>query len=76
MHRIRLPYVRILIDVTIAQSRGVGLFITHLKKAPRESFERAGIIKLLGEDAICKDIASAMVRVEKLARERAGPQTY
>lgn len=54
----------------------MGLFITHLKKVPRESFERAGIIKLLGEDAICKDIASAMVRVEKLARERAGPQTY
>lgn len=65
----------ILIDV-IEQNHGVGLFITHLKKAPRELFERAGIIKLLGEDAICKDITSAMVRVEKLARERADPQTY
>ncbi|KAH9915418.1 sulfate anion transporter [Fomitopsis serialis] len=58
------------------QSRGVGLFITHLKKGPRGSFERAGIIKLLGEDAICKDVASAMVRVEKLVRERAGPQGW
>ncbi|KAI0733717.1 sulfate anion transporter, partial [Fomitopsis betulina] len=58
------------------QNHGVGLFITHLKKTPRDVFDRAGIIKLLGEDAICKDITSAMVRIEKLARERADPQIY
>ena len=58
------------------QSRGVGLFITHLKKAPRETFVRAGIIKLLGEGAICKDIASAMISVEQHTRERAAPQRW
>ena len=53
------------------QNRGVGLYITHLKRSPRESFEKAGIIGLLGEDAFLKDVASAMARVERAVRERA-----
>lgn len=33
------------------QSRGVGIFITHLRARPLEAFEKAGIVKLLGADA-------------------------
>ena len=54
----------------LPQSRGVGLYITHLKRGPRESFETAGIAGLLGEDAFLKDVASAMARVEQSMRER------
>ncbi|KAI0740680.1 sulfate anion transporter [Earliella scabrosa] len=52
------------------KNRGVGLYITHLKRSPRESFEKAGIIGLLGEDAFLKDVASAMARVEQAMREQ------
>ncbi|GBE80856.1 Putative sulfate transporter [Sparassis crispa] len=52
------------------KSRGVGLYITHLKPGPRESFERGGIITLLGDKAFCKDVASAMARIEQSMRER------
>ncbi|KAH9949279.1 sulfate anion transporter, partial [Amylocystis lapponica] len=52
------------------QSRGVGLYITHLRGGPRDAFERAGVVGLLGEDAFCKDVASAMARVEQSMRER------
>ncbi|KZT03929.1 sulfate anion transporter [Laetiporus sulphureus 93-53] len=52
------------------QSRGVGLYITHLKKGPHITFERAGIVKLLGEDSFCKDVAAAMIRIEQSSRER------
>ncbi|OBZ69840.1 hypothetical protein A0H81_10083 [Grifola frondosa] len=50
-------------------SRGVPLYITHLKKGPFESFKRAGIVKLLGDDAFCKDVGSAMAQVERHMRE-------
>ncbi|PCH35721.1 sulfate anion transporter [Wolfiporia cocos MD-104 SS10] len=52
------------------KSSGVGLYITHLKRGPHATFDRAGISRLLGEDAFCKDIASAMARIEQIARER------
>ncbi|CCM02968.1 uncharacterized protein FIBRA_05083 [Fibroporia radiculosa] len=52
------------------QSRGVGLYVTHLKGRPRAVFKRAGIVKLLGDDAFCKDVASAMVRIEQATRSR------
>ncbi|KAI0657719.1 sulfate anion transporter [Cubamyces menziesii] len=52
------------------KNRGVGLYITHLKPGPLLSFEKAGIVSLLGEDAFCKDVASAMARVEASMRER------
>ena len=38
--------------------------MTHLRSGPRETLERAGIIRLIGEDAIFNDVASAMMRVE------------
>ena len=52
------------------QNRGVGLYVTHLKRAPRASFEDAGVVRLLGEEAFCKDVASAMASVERAMRER------
>ncbi|KAI0710290.1 sulfate anion transporter [Cerioporus squamosus] len=52
------------------KNRGVGLYITHLKRGPRESFENAGIVDLLGEDAFLKDVASAMACIEQKMRER------
>ncbi|KAI0333331.1 sulfate anion transporter [Cubamyces sp. BRFM 1775] len=52
------------------KNRGVGLYITHLKPGPLLSFEKAGIVSLLGEEAFCKDVASAMARVEAAMRER------
>ncbi len=53
------------------QSRGVGLYITHLRPGPHAMFETAGVVALLGEEAFCKDVASAMARVEQAMRERA-----
>ncbi|KAI0077181.1 sulfate permease [Panus rudis PR-1116 ss-1] len=53
------------------QSRGVGIYITHLKRNPREAFKRAGIVDLLGESAFCKDVSSAMALIEQgSVRER------
>ncbi len=52
------------------QIRGVGLYVTHIKPAVRESFEKAGILNLVGEDAFLKDVASAMTRIEQAMRER------
>ncbi|KAI0295278.1 sulfate anion transporter [Russula brevipes] len=45
------------------RGRGVGVFITHLRAGPRVMFERAGIVKLLGEDAFYEDVGSAMGRL-------------
>lgn len=55
------------------QSQHVGLWITHLRRGPRESFERAGIIDLLGEDAFCRDVSTAMAKIgggQSYTRER------
>lgn len=53
------------------QNRGVGLYITHIKRSVRESFERAGIVQLLGEANFLKDVSSAMARIEQsTTRER------
>lgn len=52
------------------QTRGVGLYIAHLKPVPRDMFERAGVVELLGEQALCKDVAGAMALVEQAMRER------
>lgn len=48
------------------QSRGVSVFITHLRAGPREMFERGGIVKLLGEDAFYEDVGTA---INYLARD-------
>ncbi|TBU22922.1 sulfate anion transporter [Dichomitus squalens] len=53
------------------KSRGVGLYITHLRSGPRALFEKAGIVNMLSEDAFCKDVASAMTRIEQKMREHA-----
>ncbi|KZT22517.1 sulfate permease [Neolentinus lepideus HHB14362 ss-1] len=45
------------------KNRDVELFIAHLKKGPREVFERAGIVKLLGEDAFQENVGAAMARI-------------
>lgn len=53
------------------KGRGVGLYITHLKGGPRESFELAGLADLLGERAFCRDVSSAMTLIEQSnVRER------
>jgi high affinity sulfate transporter 1 len=47
------------------QSRGVGVFITHLRSGPRKMFDKAGVVKLLGDDAFYDNLADAMARVER-----------
>ncbi|KAJ3532661.1 hypothetical protein NM688_g7391 [Phlebia brevispora] len=47
------------------QNRGVEIYITHLKTLPRQAFERAGLVKLLGEAAFCKDVSTAMAHIEQ-----------
>ncbi|THU89763.1 sulfate anion transporter [Dendrothele bispora CBS 962.96] len=44
-------------------NRGVGLYITHLRPGVRKTFEKAGILKLLGPEAIQDNVADAMLRV-------------
>jgi len=46
------------------RSRGVGLFITHLRPGPRKTFTMAGIVDLLGADAFRETVADAMAIVE------------
>ncbi|KAI0067589.1 hypothetical protein BV25DRAFT_1818966 [Artomyces pyxidatus] len=45
------------------KSRGVGIFMTHVRAGPREMFDRAGVVKLLGENAFYEDVATAIGRV-------------
>ncbi|EMD33228.1 hypothetical protein CERSUDRAFT_118269 [Gelatoporia subvermispora B] len=52
------------------KTRGVGLYIAHLKPVPHDQFERAGVVDLLGERVFCKDVASAMGLAEQAMRER------
>lgn len=42
------------------QSRGTQVYLTHLRPEVWVTFESAGIIKLLGEDKICEDVAEAI----------------
>jgi len=48
------------------KSRGVGVFITHLRPHMWGIFEKAGIIDLIGHDAIFDNVASAMQHIEIL----------
>ncbi|KAI9511437.1 sulfate anion transporter [Russula earlei] len=45
------------------RTRGVGVFITHLRPDPRAMFERGGIMKLLGADAFYEDVGTVMRRL-------------
>jgi len=47
------------------QTRGVGVFITHLRSGPRKMFDKAGVVELLGHDAFYSNLADAMARVER-----------
>ena len=51
-------------DLYWSQSRGTSIFLAHVRPNIRHTFELARIIHLLGEDAIYKDVAAAMERVE------------
>ena len=42
----------------------MGLFITHLRAKPRALFEKAGVIDMIGEDAIFENVASAMQHIQ------------
>ncbi|KIJ15599.1 hypothetical protein PAXINDRAFT_169054 [Paxillus involutus ATCC 200175] len=46
------------------QNRGVDLFIAHLRPGIRETFENAGIVKLLGPDAFYDTVGEAIAIVE------------
>ncbi|TCD66273.1 hypothetical protein EIP91_001602 [Steccherinum ochraceum] len=54
------------------QHREVGLYITHLKRPVRVQFERAGIVELLGEENILKDMSNEQ---ERARRGQLGPET-
>lgn len=47
------------------QDRGVGIFVTHLRAGPRRMFDRAGIVKLLGDDAFYDNVADAIAHLER-----------
>jgi hypothetical protein len=49
--------------LTVMQNRGVRLFVTHLQNGPRQMFAKAGIIKLLGEDAFHDNVAGAIAHL-------------
>ncbi|ESK97250.1 endoplasmic reticulum protein [Moniliophthora roreri MCA 2997] len=42
------------------RNRGVGLIFTHVQPPLRDTFEKAGIVKLLGVDAFKENVADAM----------------
>ncbi|EIW80488.1 sulfate anion transporter [Coniophora puteana RWD-64-598 SS2] len=46
------------------QTRGLGLYIAHLRPEPRELFEKAGIYKLLGPAAFYETVGEAMAALE------------
>jgi len=45
------------------RSRGVEIFITHLRAETLKVFERAGIVKLLGPDAFHENVANAVAKI-------------
>lgn len=63
-HRLSALFVPFLWQSHHPQARGVGLFMTHLRAKPREYFQKAGVIDLIGEDAIFDNVASAMQHIQ------------
>ncbi|KAK0486360.1 sulfate anion transporter [Armillaria novae-zelandiae] len=45
-------------------SRGVGLFVTHLRPGPQKMFVIAGIVDLLGPEAFQENVADAIAIIE------------
>ncbi|KAJ7125324.1 sulfate anion transporter [Mycena epipterygia] len=52
------------LSTNLCFSRNVRLFITHLRPRPLAMFAKAGIFKLLGDEAFQLNVADAMTRVE------------
>jgi len=48
----------------VNKSRGVGLYIAHLRPRPYKTFAKAGIVELLGVGAFRESVADAMTIVE------------
>lgn len=46
------------------KSRGIRLFVTHLRPNIREMFENAGVVAMLGADAFYDTLGEAMAKVE------------
>lgn len=46
------------------QTSGVTLYFTHLRDQPLWMFTKAGIVKLLGEDAFQPSIVATINRIE------------
>lgn len=52
------------------QSRGVGLFMTHVQPRVRQNFENGGVVKLLGEDHFHDSVAAAIAHIEMIEMSR------
>lgn len=46
------------------RSRGVGLFITHLRSGVYNTFDKAGIVEMIGRDAFRHNVADAITIIE------------
>jgi hypothetical protein len=45
------------------QNRGVTIFVTHLRAGPRQMFQKAGIVDMIGEEAFYDNVADAIARL-------------
>ncbi|KAF8525973.1 sulfate permease [Hysterangium stoloniferum] len=48
------------------KNRAVNVFVCHLRPGPNDVFEKAGVIDLLGRDAVFENVTSAMQHIEVL----------
>ncbi|TDL14524.1 sulfate anion transporter [Rickenella mellea] len=51
------------------KSRGVAVFFAHIRTAPKITFEKAGIVQLVGEESFYETVGKAMERIEMIERE-------
>ncbi|VDC07868.1 unnamed protein product [Peniophora sp. CBMAI 1063] len=51
------------------KARDVDVHITHLRWGPYRAFEKAGVVKLLGEEAFHEDVATAAGNISRVASE-------
>jgi hypothetical protein len=58
--------VLVIYHCSLAQNRGVAIYITHLRKGPQQMFDVAGITKLLGPDAFYENVADAIACAQRL----------
>ncbi|EJD46921.1 sulfate permease [Auricularia subglabra TFB-10046 SS5] len=63
--------VQIFLELLVEyKSRGVELYMTHVRPAVRGQFERGGVVKLLGEDRFFVNVAEAVAHIEMAELER------